>query len=119
MKKIIIIFALIAFLTLIYPSSAIAFECTYCHQLDWGKYPLINNSTSVFGVHVNANSTDGDGNLTSLDCIACHYSVNTTTMHDTPVSTYPILTRTCEYCHINNSIGTVPANRICLLYTSP
>ena len=98
MKKITIILALLAYLTFVNPVGS-ALECMVCHSSDANEFPFIN--LSLFGVHANVNSTDGAGNITSGDCIACHYSANTLIFHSFPISTY-----TCEDCHIN---GIVPA----------
>lgn len=108
MKQTSIILALFVYITLAYSGSA-GNECMDCHKFNVG-FPIIDDT--LFGTHVNVNSTDGAGSLTSRDCIACHYSVNTTTNHNTPVSTYPILTYTCEDCHISNISLIVPADRM-------
>jgi len=104
MKKIPFILALLAFLVFACAGSAI--ECMGCHQYDSDEFPQIN--TSVFGVHVNVNSTDGAGNLTSRDCIACHYSANTSALHGMPVSRFPMSTYTCEDCHISGISPAAP-----------
>lgn len=75
-----------------------ALECMVCHDGSIG--PLINSS--LFGSHIDVNITGGAGNLTSEDCIACHYSANTV-VHLLPVSTY-----TCEDCHINGVLPAAP-----------
>ncbi|KPQ42833.1 MAG: Doubled CXXCH motif protein [Candidatus Methanoperedens nitroreducens] len=98
MKKIPIILALLAYLIFLSPAGS-ALECMVCHSSNANEFPLIN--LSLFGVHADVNSTDGAGNITSGDCIACHYSANTLVFHSFPISTY-----SCEDCHIN---GTVPA----------
>ncbi|PWB50771.1 MAG: hypothetical protein C3F06_11985 [Candidatus Methanoperedenaceae archaeon] len=103
MKKNRVIFALIVFLILAFPGSAVL-DCKGCHQFDMGAFPLINEP--FFGVHVNVNSTEGSGNLTNYDCMACHYSIDVFP-HNSPRLTY-----TCEECHISNIIGIVPPDRI-------
>src|SRR5665648_158842 len=103
MKKIITIFVLIAFLALVYPSSA-ADNCIVCHNTyDFGEFTSINKS--LFGVHVNINSTDGSGMLTTYDCVECHYNVSNMYTPGFTVATY-----TCEDCHVRNITGIVPAN---------
>src|SRR5665648_459313 len=105
MKKIIPIFVLIAFLTLVYPSSAVD-NCLVCHSTyDFGEFSSINKS--LFGVHININPTDMPGTLTNYDCVECHYNVSN--MY-TPGFT--VATRTCEYCHINNPSGPIVSNHI-------
>jgi hypothetical protein len=86
MKKNIVIFASIAFLILVYPSGAVD-DCMGCHKSDMG-FPIIN--ATLFGVHVNLNSTEGSGNLTRYDCIACHYT------KDIFPHSLPRLTYSCE-----------------------
>lgn len=99
MKKILFILALLAYLSLVYAGSAN--ECMDCHQFSFSSSsPSIN--TSVFGVHIDINLTDGEENLTSWDCMACHYSASPSG-HSVPVSTY-----TCEDCHINRVIPAAP-----------
>src|SRR5659263_72060 len=104
MKKILFLLALFVSLTFAYTGSAI--ECMICHEYDSLSFPLIN--TSFFGVHINVNLTGGSGNLTSQDCTECHYSVNTSSSHKFPVSKFPVLTHTCEDCHIDGIISTAP-----------
>lgn len=100
MKIEIVILALLAYLTFL-SSAGSALECMVCHNADANEYPLIN--LSLFGVHADVNSTDGAGNITSGDCIACHYSANTLVFHSFPISTY-----TCEDCHINGAVPAAP-----------
>lgn len=104
MKKIPVILALLAYLTFL-SSAGSALECMVCHSSNANEYPPIN--LSLFGVHADVNSTDGAGNITSGDCIACHYSANTLVFHSFPISTYA-----CEDCHISNISGIVPADRM-------
>ncbi|MCE8427189.1 MAG: hypothetical protein J5U19_02195 [Candidatus Methanoperedens sp.] len=99
MKKTLFIAALLTSIALMNAGSAL--ECMYCHQFDWIEFPLIN--ISFFGVHADVNSTDGVGNLTSADCIACHYTANTLVFHGSSVSTY-----TCEDCHIRGVVPSAP-----------
>jgi signal peptidase I len=102
MKKEIVILVLLVYLSLAYTGSgAFELDCMGCHisEQNLGLYPAIN--PSLFGNHTNVNETDGLGNLTSWDCMACHYSASKFDLpHTSPVSTY-----TCEDCHIN---GTAP-----------
>ena len=104
MKKNTVIFALLAFLTLVYPVSA---GCISCHSSDQRIYteiyPAIN--TSIFGFHRDVNITDGD--ISDRDCIVCHY--NFSNMFD---KGFTVATYTCEECHISNIIGIVPADRM-------
>lgn len=104
MNKTPFILALLVYVIFVYPGGAV--ECMECHQYDTDEFPHIN--TSFFGVHMNANSTDGAGNLTSRDCIACHYSVSTSALHRLPVSIFPISTYTCEDCHIRGINPAAP-----------
>lgn len=108
MKIEIVILALLAYLSLNYSGSAFELDCTVCHNSSQGGglYPAIN--TLVFGNHTNVNASDGAGNLTSWDCMACHYSADKFNLpHTLPISTY-----TCEDCHISNISGIVPADRM-------
>ena len=99
MKKEIVILVLLVYLSLAYTGSAFELDCMVCHQSEQGSFPAIN--PSLFGNHTNVNETDGPGNLTSWDCMACHYSASKFDLpHTSIVSTY-----TCEDCHIN---GTAP-----------
>ena len=84
-------------------ADAITVDCMFCHSLPvhGGFYPSIN--TSLFGTHLDINSSDGIGNLTSSDCIVCHYSASISYYHTFPVSTY-----TCEDCHINAAAPGAP-----------
>jgi glutaredoxin len=83
--------------------AASATECLTCHQSNVSSFPLINES--LFGVHRNVNTTDGIGNLTSADCMTCHYSAN---ILNIPHS-FPVLTHTCDDCH---SGGTFPSPKV-------
>lgn len=104
MKKTTVIFALIAFLTLVYPGSA---GCISCHSSDQQIYteiyPAIN--TSIFGAHQDINITDGG--ISDSDCRACHYDTS-----DMYAKGFTVATYTCEGCHISNTSGIVPADRI-------
>ena len=108
MKKEIVILVLLAYLSLAYTGSAFELDCITCHSgpktdSQTGiSYPPIN--PSLFGNHTNVNTTDGVGNLTSWDCMACHYSASKFDLpHNTTVSTY-----TCEDCHINRTVPAAP-----------
>src|SRR5450756_1776912 len=104
MKKILILFALLFVFWSAKTGEAITFECMSCHSSPKGPgdiYPPIN--VSMFGYHININSSDGTGNLTSSDCIICHYSASTSFFHGFPVSTH-----TCEDCHINGAVPGAP-----------
>ncbi|MDO8726758.1 MAG: hypothetical protein Q7J35_11880 [Candidatus Methanoperedens sp.] len=110
MKNILFLFALLFVLYSANTGDAISIECMFCHSLPVGSggiYPSIN--TSLFGSHIDINSSDGSGNLTSSDCIACHYSASINFYHTFPVSTY-----TCENCHIDgaNPGATIVNNHI-------
>lgn len=104
MKKILFLFALLFVFYSANTGDAFTLECMLCHSSPVGsgeKYPLINDS--LFGSHININSSEGTGNLTSSDCIACHYSASTSHFH-----AFPVLTYTCEDCHISKAAPGAP-----------
>ncbi|MCZ7401091.1 MAG: hypothetical protein O8C61_02595 [Candidatus Methanoperedens sp.] len=104
MKKILFLFALLFLFYSANTGYALTLECMFCHsepQGLGGKFPAINDS--LFGFHININSSDGTGNLTSSDCITCHYNASVSSFHVLPVATY-----TCEDCHIRGAVPGAP-----------
>lgn len=101
MKKNMVIFALIAFLILVYPGSAVVLNCLGCHVNDQGTPPVPAINLSMFGFHKEVNKSEGVGILTNNDCLACHNSViNYPHKGQVPL--------TCEYCHIGEIVPGVP-----------
>jgi hypothetical protein len=69
--------------------------CIACHASPTGDniYPAID--TASFGKHMNINTTDGNGNLTDIDCEGCHYNISNMMNRALDVDT-----RICTDCHI-------------------